>query len=137
MPAKVLIIDDDGDFRTSVKSLLERHGYEVLEAGSGKDGLRMVTQCRPDVIFLDVMMESDAEGYGVTYSLKHKEEYAEFREVPVFMISSIAESPDERFAMSPEAEMIRPDRYLTKPLDIPQTIRLLESVLARKAASAN
>jgi CheY-like chemotaxis protein len=135
MPAKILIIDDDRDFRISMKSLLESHGYEVLEADSGRDGLRRVLEYKPDVIFLDVMMESDVEGYGVTHSLKHRDEYAEFRGVPIFMISSIEESPDERFSMSPEVEMIRPDRYLTKPLDIPRVLGLLESAVAAKAAT--
>ena len=40
MSAKVLLIDDDQDFRASVRTLLESHGYEVLEAGSGREGLR-------------------------------------------------------------------------------------------------
>ncbi len=132
---KVLMIDDDPDFRASVKSLLESHGHTVLEAGSGKEGLRQVLECKPDVILLDIMMESDVEGYGVTYSLKYREEYAEFREVPLFMVSSIEESPDERFPLSAEAEMIRPDRYLTKPLDIPRFLQLLEKAAAAKAAA--
>jgi hypothetical protein len=42
------------------------------------------------------------------------------------MVSSIEESPDERFPMSPEAEMIRPDTYLTKPLDIARFLGILE-----------
>jgi twitching motility two-component system response regulator PilG len=126
MSAKVLMIDDDQDFRASVRSLLESHGYEVLEAGSGYDGLQKVLQHKPDVILVDVMMETCVEGYGVTYSLKYKDEYAECRNIPVFMISSIEESPDERYPMSAEVDMIRPDRYLTKPLDIPRFLRLLE-----------
>jgi hypothetical protein len=41
------------------------------------------------------------------------------------MISSIEESPDERFPMAPEVEMIRPDRYMTKPLEIPRLLEVL------------
>ncbi len=129
MSAKVLLIDDDVDFRASVKSLLESHGYNVLEASSGQEGLRMVAGHKPDAILLDVMMESTVEGYGVTYSLRYRDEYAEFRHTPIFMVSSIEESPDERFPMSAEVEMIRPDQYLTKPLDIPEFLRLLEKAV--------
>ncbi len=132
---KVLVIDDDQDFRASVRSLLESHGLTVLEADSGKEGLRQVVEHKPDVILLDVMMETDVEGYGVTYSLKFRDEYAAFREIPLFMVSSIEESPDERFPLSAEAEMIRPDRYLTKPLDIPRFLQLLEKASAAKAAA--
>ena len=129
MSPKVLLIDDDSDFREAVKSLLESHGYNVLEASSGQDGLRMVAEHKPDAILLDIMMETSSEGYGVTHSLKYRDEYAEFRNIPIFMISSIEESPDERFPMSAEVEMIRPDRYLTKPLDIPELLRLLEKTV--------
>ena len=89
----------------------------------------MVVEHKPDAILLDIMMETTVEGYGVTHSLKYRDEYAEFRHIPIFMISSIEESPDERFPMSAEVEMIRPDRYLTKPLDIPEFLRLLEKAV--------
>ena len=126
MSAKVLLVDDDQDFRASVRSLLEDHGYEVFEADSGRDGLRKVLAHKPDVIVLDIMMETTDEGYGVTYSLKYLDEYAESRHVPVLMVSSIEASPDERFPMAAEVDMIRPDRYLTKPLDIPKFLELIE-----------
>jgi len=137
MSAKVLLIDDDSDFRAAVRSLLESQGYKVFEAASGHEGLRMVIEHKPDVILVDIIMETTVEGYGITHSLKYGDEYAEFRDVPVFMVSSIEESPDERFPMSAEVEMIRPDRYLTKPLDIPAFLRLLDQAVgATKGAMA-
>lgn len=137
MSAKVLLIDDDSDFRAAVKSLLESHGYEVIEASSGHEGLPMVVAQKPDVILVDIMMETAVEGYGITHSLRFRDEYAEFRNIPIFMISSIEESPDDRFPMSAEVDLIRPDRYLTKPLDIPGFLRLLEEAVgATKRAMA-
>jgi len=129
MSGKVLLIDDDSDFRAAVKTLLESRGYSVLEAPSGHEGLRMVVEHKPDAILLDIMMETSVEGYGVTHSLRFRDEYAEFRHIPILMISSIEESPDERFPMSAEVEMIRPDRYLTKPLHIPEFFRVLEQAI--------
>jgi CheY-like chemotaxis protein len=137
MSPRILLIDDDQDFRASVRSLLEGHGYEVFEAVSGHEGLRMIVQHKPDAVLVDIMMETSVEGYGVTHALKHLDEYAAYRQVPVLMVSSIEESPDERFPMSPEAEMIRPDSYLTKPLDIPKFLEVLErTVGTSKAASS-
>ena len=135
MSVKVLLIDDDRDFRVSVRSLLESSGYEVAEADSGRTGLLQVLEYKPDVIVLDIMMESSTEGYGVTYALKYLDEYADFRGIPVFMVSSIQESPDERFPMSAEVEMIRPDRYLTKPLDIRRFLQLLEKAVTASVAT--
>lgn len=127
---KVLIIDDDQDYRASTRSLLESQGYLVTEASSGKEGLKKALEQKPDIIVVDIMMECDAEGYGVTQALKHQEAYADCRNIPVLMISSIDLSPDERFAMAGEVGMIRPDFYLTKPLDIPKFLEVVQKAAA-------
>ena len=127
----VLVIDDDVDFQTSVRSLLEAEGYHVVAASSGKEGLRRLLAVRPRVVVLDIMMESTTEGYGVSESIKYGEEYAAVRDVPILMVSSIQESPDERFPRSPDVEMIRPDRYLTKPLDIPRFLEVIAKATRR------
>jgi len=123
---KVLVVDDDKDFRESVKSLLESHGYIVLEADSGREGLRKVVEQKPDIIVLDIVMECDSEGYGVNQAIKYQDTYADYRNIPIVMTSSIELSPDERFPMAGELDMIRPDFYLTKPLDIPKFLEVLQ-----------
>lgn len=133
--ARVLIIDDDDDFRASTRALLESRGFEVFEASSGKEGLRRLSECRPDVILLDIMMECCSEGYGVNQAIKWRDEYRDFRHVPVIMVSSIQESPDQLFPMAGEVDMIRPDFYVTKPLDVPAFLATLESALQRTRAS--
>jgi len=127
---KILIIDDDQDFRASARSLLESHGYVVTEADSGREGLRKVVEQKPDIILLDIMMECDSEGYGVTQAIKYQDAYADCRNIPIVMISSIELSPDERFPMAGEVDMIRPDFYLTKPLDIPKFLEVVQRAAA-------
>lgn len=123
--AHVLIIDDDEDFRASVGSLLEAEGYHVLMAASGHEGLTLARETHPDLIVLDIMMESSAEGYVVNQALRFCEEFEGCHDTPVIMVSSIESSPDELFPRSEEVEMIRPTVYLTKPLDF---ARFLEAV---------
>ena len=127
---KILIIDDDQDYRASTRSLLEGHGYMVLEAFSGRDGLRKIVEQKPDIIVLDVMMECDSEGYGVNQAIKYQDAYEEYRNIPILMISSIDSSPDELFAMAGEVDMVRPDFYLTKPLDIPKFLEVVKKAAA-------
>lgn len=131
-PAKVLVIDDDRDFQNSTRSLLESHGYAVIEAYSGKEGLQKVVDHSPDVIVLDIIMENDSEGYGVNAAVKYKDEYARYRETPIIMVSSIESSPHERFPQAAEVNMIQPDRYFTKPLDIPRFLEAVEKAAERR-----
>jgi CheY-like chemotaxis protein len=125
----ILIVDDDEDFTTTVRAVLEREGYTVVQADSGGEGLRMLRKHRPDLMVLDVMMESTTEGYGVTEAIKYSDEYNAFQQTPIIMVSSIQESPDERFPRAPEVDMIRPDRYLTKPLDLGKFLEIVRKIL--------
>ncbi|NNG17732.1 MAG: response regulator [Gemmatimonadales bacterium] len=115
---KILVIDDDADFRASVRPLLEKEGFVVVEASSGKDGLDKLVEHEPDLIILDVMMETMEEGYGVNQAVKYQDRYEVYRQVPIIMVSSIMETPLERYPYAEEVDMIRPNVYLTKPLDI-------------------
>jgi twitching motility two-component system response regulator PilG len=131
---KVLIIDDDEDFRASLRSMLESGGYGVAEADSGTEALRKLPECRPDAILCDVMMDTPVEGYGVTYTLRNNDEYAAWRDTPLFMISSIEQSPDELFPQSMYTELIRPDRYIAKPIRMERLLELLRTALAAGSA---
>jgi two-component system, OmpR family, KDP operon response regulator KdpE len=55
-PFKVLIVDDEPDMRRGTRTSLRAHGYDVGEAGTGEDALRMVREGSVDVILLDVNM---------------------------------------------------------------------------------
>lgn len=125
----VLVIDDDEDFTASLATVLETAGYAVATAGSGTTGLSELQSRRPDLVVLDVMMESSTEGYSVNEVIKYSDAYAAVRDTPIIMVSSIAESPDERFPRAPEVDMIRPDRYFRKPLDIPRFLEVVKGIL--------
>jgi CheY-like chemotaxis protein len=130
---KVLLVDDDDDFRASVRPILEREGYTVFEAASGREGLERLREHEPDLIVVDIMMETGDEGYGFTQTVKHRDEYRQYRGIPVVMVSSIQETPGQRFPMAPELEMIQPDAYLTKPLDIDRFVAVVHRALERNA----
>lgn len=126
---KVLIIDDDTDFRTSTRALLESHNYFVSEAQSGKEGIEKIKSGKPDLIVLDIMMESISEGYFLTHLLKFKKEFEEYQKVPILMVSSIQQDPRSRFPFSDEAQLISPDYYFSKPLDIEKFLNLVDKIL--------
>jgi DNA-binding response OmpR family regulator len=54
--ATVLIVDDETVLRKMIRKVLQRHGFNVIEAQNGKEGLNLALKEKPDLILLDVMM---------------------------------------------------------------------------------
>lgn len=127
--AKILIIDDDEDYRASSRALLEGEGYEVLEAASGREGLEAAQTHMPDLIVLDIMMESPVEGYSVNQALKFRDEHPELGRIPIVIVSSVQQDPTSLFPMAGEVDMVTPDAYFTKPLDIPKFLQCVQRML--------
>ncbi|MBN1155890.1 response regulator [candidate division KSB1 bacterium] len=104
---KILIIDDDMDFRETAKIILESENYEVLEAADGESGLDMIKTEKPDFIFLDVMMEEVDTGYKMADKIEQLN-----LETPVVILSSFADAAKNMFDVS----QIPVKEYLQKPI---------------------
>ena len=52
----VLVVEDDATTRSMLRRMLERHGWDVVEAGNGREGLARVRDSRPALVLLDLMM---------------------------------------------------------------------------------
>jgi CheY-like chemotaxis protein len=133
---RVLIIDDDADFVASTAALLESQGYSVTAAASGREGLLRLTDEPPDLVVLDVMMEDDWAGYSVNQEVKFGNRFEGLRHVPILMVSSIPLDPATRFSRAGEVDLITPDAYLTKPLDIERFLAAVKSLLGDPKAEA-
>ena len=125
----ILIIDDDKDFRASVGIMLEPQGYKIVEAASAKEGLAKISEQKPDLVILDIMMEHDSAGYEVNQALKFRDEFRLARSVPIIMVSSIPLDPVTRFDRAAEVGMITPDYYLTKPLNLDAFVSQVQKLL--------
>lgn len=83
----ILVIDDDRDMLEAIKIMLETAGFEVGTATDGKQGLLKAEELKPDLIIVDMMMETvDA---GVKVAEKIQEMGAK---IPIFLLSSIGEA---------------------------------------------
>lgn len=122
---KILIIDDDADFSDTTRAMLESGGYEVLVAVDGKGGLEMVRDVEPDLILLDVMMESMYEGFSVISTLRGTPEFIDYRDIPVVMVSAVKQEYGTRFTLPEGGEHLQGDVFMDKPLDPKE---LLETV---------
>jgi len=81
MAAKILIIDDEEAIRLSLRGILEDENYEVLEADSAEEGIALVDNASPDLVFLDVWLPG-MDGLAAQESL-----HARHPNLPVIIIS--------------------------------------------------
>ena len=73
LPLKILCVDDEPDLLKINTAILRNAGYEVTEAATGKECLRITKEQRPDLILLDVMLP-DMNGYDICRQIKEAPE---------------------------------------------------------------
>lgn len=82
----ILYIDDEQDFRDSVRIILESSGYEMVEAPTAEAGLKVYEEAHPDLIIVDLMMEEVDSGTHFVKELKARGNTA-----PIYMLSSVGD----------------------------------------------
>ncbi len=133
MPKKILIVDDDVDLVETIAQALSFHGFEIEKAHSGRDGLKKILSSRPDLVVLDVMMESDTAGFEVVNQLRNSKtesRYSEVSDVPVILLTAINQVTNSRFSLN-EAQSFLPEinDFITKPFKIDELIARIRSIL--------
>lgn len=128
---KILIIDDDPDYSKVTSAILAKSGYRVVTACNPKEGKEALFREKPDLILLDIMMDSLFDGYSLCHSIKTAKEYEEFRDIPIIFVSAVKERAGSRFAFDlREQGLCEPDDYLDKPVQpdllVARIKRLLE-----------
>lgn len=132
---KILIVDDDPDFTKSTKMFLLADGYQVVTASDGKQGLEKIREVAPDVIILDIMMESLFEGFSLVASLRTDPAFAQYRTTPILMASSVRTDTGSRFDFDAHEDMgnlPEPDDYLDKPFKPKELLERIAELMARK-----
>jgi CheY-like chemotaxis protein len=123
--SKILIVDDDPDFLNATRILLEHEGHQVKSATGGKQGFEEALENDPDLVILDVMMESVLEGVSVTHKMHANPVTCN---IPIMMVSAIAHT--DYAALFPTDEYLYIDAYLNKPVDPTMLIKKVRRVLA-------
>jgi CheY-like chemotaxis protein len=115
---RIMLIDDDPDLRLTLRLPLEAAGYEVVEANSFAQGQKVVKEANPDLIILDVMMDTATAGFQFALDLHSPDpdsEFKELRETPIIMLTAIHSTTPLRF--SPDDDFLPVDVFLEKPVE--------------------
>lgn len=111
MMSKVLVVDDDPDFVEATRLVLESAGYQVLSAADGDEGIAKVREERPDLVILDVIMDTVLDGLNMSQQMADDPQE---RDTPILMVTSIANS--DYAALFPTDEYIHIDDFVSKPI---------------------
>ena len=131
--AKILMIDDDPDILTAIRIPLEASGHEFFEARSGEEGLKKIKEINPDLIILDVMMETATEGFQLSLKLRDRSpdsEYAAYRDIPILMLTAIHTTTPLRF--TPDEDYLPVDAFLDKSADPDQLLAKVDELLNKE-----
>jgi len=117
---RVLIVDDDPLIRGVVRAVLEDGSYDLEEAASGEEALRVAGDHPPDLVLLDVMMPG-LSGFEVATRMKND---ARLKATVVVMLTAKDAPEDRRRGMEAGA-----DAYFTKPFSPLELLTTISGVL--------
>ena len=123
MAYMILVADDHPNTRAGLVAVLDGTGYEVIEAGNGREALELAVHEQPDLILLDVWMPV-MDGFEVLQKLR---ETPATKSVPVILLTALEAREGERTAMD-----LGVTHYITKSWD-PGTLETAVRVALREA----
>lgn len=117
---RVLLVEDFEDSRFSLSKLLEFEGYEVLEAGDGKQAIDMALNSKPDLILMDLSLPV-IDGLSATKQIRQD---PSMNNVPI-----IALSAHDMVDFQAKAKDAGCTDYVTKPVDFTALITVMSKYL--------
>jgi CheY-like chemotaxis protein len=117
---KVLAVDDDNDILDIIRIILEDEGYEVATLSNGKNILNNISDIRPDLILLDVMLNG-MDGREICKAIKSD---AAFNPIPIIMISASHNLQNFNILPGP------PNGFIPKPFDIDNLVHVINRQFA-------
>jgi len=107
----VLVVDDELDIRETIRDILEIEGYHVCCAANGKEALDVLSEVRPGLILLDLMMPV-MSGYELLQQLRERDDLSS---IPVTVVSAVG-----------DRAVVRGAEVLKKPVDLDVLLHLVD-----------
>ncbi|PCI46539.1 MAG: two-component system response regulator [Moraxellaceae bacterium] len=118
---RVLIVDDSATESYKLKAILEKNGFEVIEADNGADGVTLARQELPEVVLMDVVMPG-LNGFQATRQISKGKDTAH---IPVIIVTTKDQETDRVWGRRQGAS-----EYLTKPVEEKILLSTIQSVLS-------
>ena len=125
-PAKIIIIDDNTDYLFTMATFLKRNGFETLTAEDGQKGIELIEKERPDLILLDVMMESLYTGLDVCKKVRTN---PDLKDIPIIGISGMADELGVQVEKWGDEDYFNVDEFFDKPVDKEKLLSKIKELL--------
>jgi DNA-binding response OmpR family regulator len=130
--AKILVIDDDADFVDAVTPILQSALYDVISAANPAEGKQKILEEKPDLILLDIMMDSLFDGFSLCNDIKTAKDFKEVKDTPIIFVSAVKEMTGSRFHFKAEEQgLVGPDDYIDKPVKPDDLLSRIERLLQK------
>ena len=120
-PPLILVVDDDADSRSMVRTILENNQFRVAEAENGRIAIDSLSGIQPDLMLLDINMP-EMNGYDVVVHMKQK---PETQNIPIIMLTAKSE-PEDLITGYKDYGV---EYYITKPFTTRQLLAGIKLVL--------
>jgi two-component system OmpR family response regulator len=118
--AQILVVDDEDNITYLLGTALRHFGFGVLTAGSGREGLALATDAKPDLMLLDVMLP-DLDGFEVVRRLRDAG-----LQVPILFLTARDATEDKVRGLT-----LGGDDYVTKPFSLEEVVARVRAILRR------
>jgi two-component system cell cycle response regulator DivK len=123
-PRRILVVEDNPLNLKLVRDVLQFAGYDVIEAQSGEEGLRVAQQDPPDLVLMDLQLP----GIDGTETLRRMREGSLGRDVPVVAVTAFAMAEDRE-----RASQAGFDGFVEKPISVRELPGQVEAFMNRRA----
>ncbi|MEQ8906294.1 response regulator [Ekhidna sp.] len=120
---KILVAEDSLIVNQHIKHALESGGHEVLSVYSGKEAVSVASQEFPDLILMDIMMETNSDGIDAAYEVKQK------LDIPIIFLTALTDEPTIE-----KAKFSLPYGYVVKPFNEAELLSNIDVALYKAQA---
>jgi len=126
LTGKILVVDDSPDFQDAIRTVLEGAGYAVISAYSKDEGKAKLLAEHPDLVILDMVLETATAGFRFIYETLDDQEH-----VPILAVSAIGDMYGLGLEVTDKDDYFPADDYLEKPLKPGELLERVERLLER------
>jgi CheY-like chemotaxis protein len=125
---KIVMVDDNTDYLFTMETFLKRNGFEVETSDDGQKGLELIRKETPDIVLLDVMMETLFSGFELCKQLRMDDD---LKDIPIIGISGMVDELGIDYKQWPDYDYFKPDAFLDKPVDKQKLLRLIPEIIEK------